>query len=96
LSALEAAKIPCGAINTLQEVFAAPQVTEREMLVRMEHATIGSLPLVGSPLKLSQTPVQYRLPPPRLGEHTEEILREFLGKETPLPGRERGRGEGTN
>ena len=81
LSTLEAADIPCGPINTLEEVFAEPQVSAREMLVTMEHPTIGDLPLVGSPLKFSQTPVQYRLPPPRLGEHTEKILREILGKD---------------
>ncbi len=78
LSALEQAEIPCGQINTLDKVFAEPQVAAREMLVTMEHPTIGVLPLVGSPLKFSQTPVEYRLPPPRLGEHTEEILREVL------------------
>ena len=78
LSALEAADIPCGPINTLDKVFADPQVSAREMLVTMEHPTIGDLPLVGSPLKFSQTPVEYRLPPPRLGEHTDEILREVL------------------
>jgi formyl-CoA transferase len=78
LSALEQAEIPCGRINTLDKVFAEPQVAAREMLVTMEHPTIGVLPLVGSPLKFSQTPVEYRLPPPRLGEHTDEILREVL------------------
>jgi crotonobetainyl-CoA:carnitine CoA-transferase CaiB-like acyl-CoA transferase len=81
LSTLESADIPCGPINTLEEVFAEPQVSAREMLVTMEHPTIGDLSLVGSPLKFSRTPVQYRLPPPRLGEHTEEILREILGKD---------------
>ena len=81
LSTLESADIPCGPINTLEEVFAEPQVSAREMLVTMEHPTIGDLSLVGSPLKFSRTPVQYRLPPPRLGEHTEEILREVLGKD---------------
>jgi CoA-transferase family III len=49
----------------------------REMLVKMDHPTIGELPLVGSPLKMSETPVEYRLPPPLMGEHTEEVLREL-------------------
>lgn len=80
LSLLEAADIPCGPINTLDKVFTNPQVAAREMLVTMEHPTIGDLPLIGSPLKFSQTPVEYHLPPPRLGEHTEEILREVLGR----------------
>jgi formyl-CoA transferase len=78
LSMLEAAGIPCGAINTLNEVFSTPQVSAREILVHMEHEEIGDLKLVGSPLKFSDTPVDYRLPPPRLGEHTEDILKELL------------------
>ena len=81
LSALESAEIPCGPINTLDQVFSEPQVSAREMLVKMEHPTIGELPLVGSPLKFSETPVEYRLPPPRLGEHTDEILKEVLGRQ---------------
>lgn len=79
LSLLEVAEIPCGPINALDKAFANPQVAAREMLVTMEHPTIGDLPLVGSPLKFSETPVEYRLPPPRLGEHTDEILRDVLG-----------------
>ena len=79
LTALEGAEIPCGPINTLDKTFAEPQVAAREMLVTMAHPTIGELPLVGSPLKLSQTPIDYRLPPPSLGEHTKEILRDVLG-----------------
>jgi formyl-CoA transferase len=77
LSALEAAGIPCGPINTLDKVFAEPQVEARNMLVEMEHPTVGRLPLVGSPLKFSETPVAYKLPPPRLGEHTDQILNEL-------------------
>ena len=77
LSALDEAEIPCGPINTFEQVFSMPQVQEREMLVKMDHPTIGELPLVGSPLKFSDTPVQYRLPPPLMGEHTEEVLREL-------------------
>jgi len=79
LSALEEAEIPCGRINTLDKVFAEPQVTAREMLIEMEHPTVGTLPLVGSPLKFGETPVTYHRPPPRLGEHTEEILKDVLG-----------------
>ena len=54
-----------------------PTMKEREMLVKMDHPTIGELSLVGSPLKMSDTPVEYRLPPPLMGEHTEEVLREL-------------------
>ena len=79
LSALEAAGIPCGAINTLDKVFAEPQVEARELLIHMQHAEMVDLKLVSSPLKFSDTPVHYRLPPPRLGEHTEEILKELFG-----------------
>lgn len=80
LSALEAADIPCGPINSVGDALAEPQVSAREMLVTMDHPTIGDLLQVGSPLKFSQTPVEYRLPPPRLGEHTDDILREVLGR----------------
>lgn len=66
-------------INLLKLIFSMPQVQAREMLIEMDHPTIGKLPLVGSPLKLSATPVDYKLPPPRLGEHTEEILNQALG-----------------
>jgi formyl-CoA transferase len=72
-------EFPCGPINNLEQVFSMPQVEAREMLIHMEHPTIEELPLVGSPLKFSDTPVEYKLPPPRLGEHTEEVLKEFFG-----------------
>lgn len=74
LKKLDEAEIPCGPINNFEQVFAMPNVKEREMLVQMDHPTIGELPLVGSPLKMSETPVEYRLPPPLMGEHTTEIL----------------------
>jgi formyl-CoA transferase len=77
LKKLDEAEIPCGAINNFEQVFSMPNVKEREMLIQMEHPTIGELPLVGSPLKMSDTPVEYRLPPPLMGEHTEEVLREL-------------------
>ena len=77
LALLDQAQIPCGPINNFEQVFSMPTLNEREMLVRMNHPTIGELPLVGSPLKMSDTPVEYRLPPPLMGEHTEEVLREL-------------------
>ena len=77
LGALEAAKVPCGAINDLAEVFADPQVLAREMTVPMPHPLTDDLRLVASPIKLSATPVQYRHAPPLLGEHTGEVLREL-------------------
>ena len=77
LGALEAAKVPCGPINDLADVFADPQVLARHMTVEMPHPLSGNVRLVASPMKFSATPVQYRRPPPLLGEHTEQILGEF-------------------
>ncbi|GAB3775492.1 CaiB/BaiF CoA-transferase family protein [Ramlibacter monticola] len=79
LAALEAAKVPCGAINSIGEVFADPQVRERGMVHEWEHPLSGALNLVGSPLKLSGTPVRTDLPPPLLGQHTEQVLASVLG-----------------
>ena len=74
LAALEAAKVPCGAINNLEEVFADPQVLERQMVVDMAHPLVDSIRLVASPINLSATPVQYLRAPPMLGQHTDEVL----------------------
>ena len=79
LAALEAAKVPCGAINTLGEVFADPQIQERGMVTTWDHPIQPGLKLVSSPIKMSQTPVRKDLPPPLLGQHTEEVLSEVLG-----------------
>ena len=82
LSALEAAKVPCGAINNLAEVFTDPQIEAREMVTHWQHPFKNDLPLVASPIKLSATPVRAPgrggLPPPLLGQHTDEVLREVL------------------
>jgi crotonobetainyl-CoA:carnitine CoA-transferase CaiB-like acyl-CoA transferase len=77
LAALEAAKVPCGPINDLADVFADPQVRHRNMTVELPHPLAGQVRLVGSPMKFSGTPVQYRHAPPLLGEHTEQVLAEF-------------------
>jgi crotonobetainyl-CoA:carnitine CoA-transferase CaiB-like acyl-CoA transferase len=79
LPALEAAKVPCGAINNLAEVFADPHVRERGMVHQWDHPLAGALNLVGSPIKLSGTPVRSDLPPPLLGQHTRQVLSEVLG-----------------
>jgi crotonobetainyl-CoA:carnitine CoA-transferase CaiB-like acyl-CoA transferase len=76
LQAFEAAKVPCGPINDLADVFADPQVQFREMTVDMPHPRAGNVRLVASPMKFSETPIQYRRAPPLLGEHTVELLRE--------------------
>ena len=81
LENLEKSKIGCGPINSLSEVFSDPHVLAREMLIEMKHPATGDekAKMIASPLKLSETPVSYRLPPPLLGEHTEEVLIEKLG-----------------
>ncbi|MBI2725447.1 MAG: CoA transferase [Polaromonas sp.] len=78
LAALEAAKVPCGAINNLAEVFTDPQVEARKMVTEWQHPLRHDLRLVSSPIKLSATPVRTDLPPPRLGQHTDEVLRSVL------------------
>ncbi len=77
LSTLEAAKVPCGPINDLADVFADPQVQERAMRVAVPHPHTDTLELVASPMKLSATPVQLRRAPPLLGQHTDEVLDEL-------------------
>jgi crotonobetainyl-CoA:carnitine CoA-transferase CaiB-like acyl-CoA transferase len=79
LAALEAAKVPCGPINDLTEVFADPQVRERGMVRTWSHPLADTVDLVASPIKMSATPVRNDRPPPLLGEHTDEVLAEWLG-----------------
>jgi crotonobetainyl-CoA:carnitine CoA-transferase CaiB-like acyl-CoA transferase len=77
LADLEAAKVPAGPINDLAEVFADPQVQQRGMTVELPHALAGTIRVVASPIKLVETPVQYRRPPPLLGADTDEVLTEL-------------------
>ena len=79
LSALEAAKVPCGAINNLAEVFNDPHVQSRGMVHTWERPGTGPVNLVSSPMKLSGTPVRTDVAPPLLGQHTGEVLGELLG-----------------
>ena len=76
---LEAEKIGCGPINTLEQVFADPHVIAREMVVEMAHGTGETVKVIANPVKLSATPPSYRSPPPLLGQHTDEVLGGILG-----------------
>ncbi len=83
IAALEEAGVPCGPVNTLEQVFADPQALHRGMRIAMPHdaAPDGQVDLIGNPVKMSETPVSYRHAPPMLGAHTGEVLREVLGLE---------------
>ncbi len=72
------ASIPCGPVNTMESLFSDPQVLHRNMVAEIPHETIGTLKLAGIPIKYSETNLSVKLPPPRLGEHTDEILSDVL------------------
>jgi crotonobetainyl-CoA:carnitine CoA-transferase CaiB-like acyl-CoA transferase len=77
---LEEMKVGCGPINTVREAFDDPQIKARNAVVRMPHpATADGVDVIANPVRLSETPADYRLPPPLLGQHTDEILSERLG-----------------
>jgi formyl-CoA transferase len=78
--ALEAANVPCGPINNMKEVFEDPQVQHRKLRVDIPHPLGGVAPVVASPVRLSATPVEYRLAPPMLGQHNDEVLKDLLGR----------------
>ena len=77
LARLDAAGIPCGPINAYADVFADPQVAAREMTVSVEHPALGTLTALGTPIKMSATPLNPRRRAPLLGEHTQEVLAEL-------------------
>jgi crotonobetainyl-CoA:carnitine CoA-transferase CaiB-like acyl-CoA transferase len=79
---LEALSIGCGPINRLSEVFADPHVQARGVVVEMLHASGVPVKVIANPVRLSATPADYRMPPPTLGEHTEEVLQDLLGIST--------------
>lgn len=79
LSLFESVNVPVGPINNLEQVYQNPQVVAREMKITLPHATAGEVNVVASPIRLSDSPVQYHSAPPLLGEHTEQVLQELLG-----------------
>jgi formyl-CoA transferase len=79
VDALEAAGVPNGPINTIEQVFAEPQAVARGLRIELEHPLAGKVSLVRSPMRFSATPIEHERPPPLLGEHTDEVLRGVLG-----------------
>jgi len=79
ISILNAADVPCGPVNSIEEVFKDPQVLHRKMIVETEHPVAGKIKQIGIPIKLSETPGGVRSPPPELGQHTEEVLTQVAG-----------------
>ncbi|HUQ76375.1 MAG TPA: CaiB/BaiF CoA-transferase family protein [Burkholderiales bacterium] len=77
---LEKAGVPNGPINDIAQVYEEPQVKARGIRVEMDHPVAGKLPTVASPMRFSATPVEYRQAPPTLGQHTDQVLRDLLGK----------------
>lgn len=78
LGRLEASGVPCGPINTLSDVFADPHVIARGMKVELTNADGSRVPVVASPIRLSDTPVEYRSAPPALGANTASVLKDLL------------------
>jgi glutaryl-CoA transferase len=79
VAAMEAAGVPCGPINSIDKVFTNPQVQSRGMWFEMSHPLAGVVPLIANPIRMSESPVEYRCAPPILGQHTEEVLQSWLG-----------------
>jgi glutaryl-CoA transferase len=89
---LEAAGVPNGPINDVAQVFEEPQVRARGVRIELEHPVAGKLPMVASPMRFSATPLEYHLPPPLLGQHTDEVLRGVLGRSEAEIGKLRAEG----
>ena len=80
IARLEAVGVPCGPINDIAQAFAHPQAQARQLRRDLPHPGGGVAPVTASPLRFSASPVVYRRAPPLLGQHTEEVLRDVLGK----------------
>ena len=77
---LEIVGVPCGPINRLDEVYADPQVQHRGLKINMSHPLAGNVPLTANPIKYSRTPITYDRAPPLVGQHSDDVLRDLLGK----------------
>lgn len=82
LAALEQATVPCAPVNTIDQVFADPQIKARGMRIELPHPVAGSVPSVANPVRFSATPVQYQHAAPELGKHTQDVLQELLDLDT--------------
>jgi crotonobetainyl-CoA:carnitine CoA-transferase CaiB-like acyl-CoA transferase len=76
---LQAEKVPCGPILSVDQVFDDPQVQSRNMLATLEHPSLGPVQTVANPIKYSETPIEYAKAPPCLGEDTDTVLQQVLG-----------------
>ena len=76
---LERSGVPCGPVNTLDQVFEDPQVLARGMKQSVQHPSLGDVPTVGNPIRLKLTPVSYRTAPPLLGEQSKQVLEKIAG-----------------
>ncbi len=79
LAKLEAAGVPCGPINSIDQVFADPHVKARGIWKTLPHPIAGTTPTTANPIRLSETPIEYRSAPPLLGQHTQTVLSKYLG-----------------
>ena len=80
IAIFEAAKVPCGPINKMSQVYADPQVVHRGLKMTLPHSKLGSTVAVAAPIKIDGGPLEYRRGAPTLGEHSEEVIREWLGQ----------------
>ena len=81
VAALEAAGVPCGPINRIDQIFDDPQVRARGVRIELPHKAAGVVPLVANPIRFSATPIEYRRAPPMLGEQSSEVLSDWLGEQ---------------
>lgn len=87
LALFESVQVPCGAIHNIQEALNMPQVEHREMILSFENSPVKCL---GNPIKLSDSPVEYRRPPPTLGQDTDMVLSQYFDEETLMQWHQKG------